>query len=143
MPLQELIYTSLSQTHSDVDDVKNILAASERNNAASSITGLLMFDGQRYVQILEGESERVTHLYNVISKDPRHQQLELLHIGGIPARAFDDWRMAYESLPQGLLDDLAEKMAVYSMELNGTPIPGGESFGARLNVMFMNAMTAE
>jgi len=51
--------------------------------------------------------------------------------------------MAYESLPKGLLEKLAENMAVFSMELNGAPLKMGESFGARLEAMFMDAMAAE
>ena len=142
MSLQELIYTSVSSAHGDKTEVKNILAASELNNVANSVTGLLIFDGHRYIQILEGETENVDRLYNVISKDSRHQQLELLHKGGITSRSFENWRMAYESLPKGLLEKLAENMAVFSMELNGAPLKMGESFGARLEAMFMDAMAA-
>ena len=142
MSLQELIYTSVSSVHGDKAEVKNILAASELNNVANSVTGLLIFDGHRYIQILEGETENVDRLYNVISKDSRHQQLELLHKGGITSRSFENWRMAYESLPKGLLEKLAENMAVFSMELNGAPLKMGESFGARLEAMFMDAMAA-
>ena len=101
-----------------------------------------MFDGHRYIQILEGEAESVNHLYDVISKDSRHQELELLHVGGISARSFENWRMAYEALPPGLLADLAEKMAVISLEQNGEALTGEESFGARLNAMFIDAMAA-
>lgn len=143
MSLQELIYTSVSSVHGDKAKVKNILAASELNNVANSVTGLLIFDGHRYIQILEGEMENVDRLYDVISKDSRHQQLELLHKGGITSRSFENWRMAYESLPKGLLEKLAENMAVFSMELNGAPLKMGESFGARLEAMFMDAMAAE
>jgi len=142
MPLQELIYTSVSSAQSEKDEVSNILAVSEKNNAVSAITGLLMFDGHRYIQILEGEAESVNHLYDVISKDSRHQELELLHVGGISARSFENWRMAYEALPPGLLADLAEKMAVISLEQNGEALTGEESFGARLNAMFIDAMAA-
>jgi len=142
MSLQELIYTSVSSVHGDKAEVKNILAASELNNVANSVTGLLIFDGHRYIQILEGEAESVNHLYDVISKDSRHQELELLHVGGISARSFENWRMAYEALPPGLLADLAEKMAVISLEQNGEALTGEESFGARLNAMFIDAMAA-
>ena len=142
MPLQELIYTSVSSAQPEKDEVSNILAVSEKNNDVSAITGLLMFDGHRYIQILEGEAESVNHLYDVISKDTRHQELELLHIGGISARSFENWRMAYEALPPGLLADLAEKMAVLSLEQNGEALTGEESFGARLNAMFIDAMAA-
>lgn len=143
MPLQELIYTSVAHADGNDEDVKNILASSQRNNAALSVTGLLLFDGQRYIQILEGDSTNVDSLFEVISQDSRHHDLELLHKGQVKGRSFENWRMAYEALPMGLLEELAEKMAVFSMELDGQALEAGESFGAKLNGMFMDAIAAE
>ena len=143
MPLQELIYTSVAHADGNDEDVKNILASSQRNNAALFVTGLLLFDGQRYIQILEGDSTNVDSLFEVISQDSRHHDLELLHKGQVKGRSFENWRMAYEALPMGLLEELAEKMAVFSMELDGQVLEAGESFGAKLNGMFMDAIAAE
>lgn len=143
MALRELIYTSFARQSGASQDVKDILQSSERNNVSTSVTGLLLFDGERYIQILEGASENVLSLFGTIQVDPRHGQIELLHSGGISGRTFQDWRMAYEELPTGLLDDLAENMAVYSMELEGGALDAHESFGARLNGMFMDALAAE
>jgi len=143
MHLQELVYTSMSDIHAEPDDVKDILASSERNNTAAGITGLLLYDGERYIQILEGEPLKVETLFRTISNDTRHFDLELLHKGPITGRSFKDWRMAYEALPTGLLEDLAENMGVFSMDLNGEPLGAGESFGAKLNGMFIEAIAAE
>jgi len=115
MALLELIYTSIAEPINQTRDVKDILNASERNNKAVSITGLLLFDSQRYIQILEGDADDVEKLYELICQDSRHHSLELLHKGRIHTRSFDDWRMAYEALPKGLLNELAENMAVYSL----------------------------
>ena len=143
MALLELIYTSLAEPKNQTKDVRDILESSERNNKASSVTGLLLFDSQRYIQILEGQAEDVETLFDVIGKDSRHHSLELLHKGKITGRSFETWRMAYEALPKGLLDDLAENMAVYSIEHDGETLDMGESFGAKLNGMFMDAIAAE
>ena len=143
MALLELIYTSLAEPKNQTKDVEDILASSERNNKAISVTGLLLFDSERYIQILEGHREDVENLFAVIRQDSRHHSLELLHKGQITGRSFDNWRMAYESLPKGLLDELAENMAVYSLELDETPLEVGESFGAKLNGMFIDAIAAE
>lgn len=143
MALLELIYTSLAEAQNDTDDVRNILASSERNNLTASVTGLLLFDGERYIQILEGHAKDVEGLFVTISDDPRHHSLELLHKGGITGRSFETWRMAYEALPKGLLNDLAESMAVYSLEADDQPLDIGESFGAKLNGMFIDAIAAE
>lgn len=143
MALLELIYTSLAEPKNQTKDVKDILASSERNNKAISVTGLLLFDSERYIQILEGQTDDVENLFAVIRQDSRHHSLELLHKGQITGRSFDNWRMAYESLPMGLLEELAENMAVYSLELDETPLEVGESFGAKLNGMFIDAIAAE
>jgi len=143
MALQELIYTSLSVPSGTTDNVADILETSQRNNVANHVTGLLLFDGQRYIQILEGDPSDVDRLFVNITKDDRHQQVELLHKGGISGRAFETWRMAYEELPMGLLEELAENMAVYAMEIEGEELDPEDSFGARLNGMFMDAMAAE
>lgn len=143
MALLELIYTSLSRPQTVTDDVRDILASSERNNAAASITGLLLFDGERYIQILEGDAGDVEVLFKTILKDSRHQGVELLHKGPVAGRSFETWRMAYETLPKGLLEDLAENMAVFSMELGDGALGTGESFGAKLNGMFIDAIAAE
>ena len=143
MALLELIYTSLSEANNDTDNVRDILTSSERNNVATSVTGLLLFDGERYIQILEGQAKDVEGLFVTISDDSRHTDLELLHKGPIVGRSFETWRMAYEALPKGLLNDLAENMAVYSMVQDEESLGMGESFGAKLNGMFIDAIAAE
>ena len=143
MALKELIYSSLAGVPGKPGAIDSILTESERNNLISQITGLLIFDGVRYIQILEGAPSQVEALFETISNDPRHHQIERLYSGEISARAFQDWRMAYESLPSGILDDLAEKMAVYALEREGEARSPDESFGARLQGMFMDAVAAE
>jgi hypothetical protein len=143
MALFEIIYTSLARESTHVEDVANILASSETNNRALAITGLLLCDGDRYIQILEGEQKDIELLFDTISQDIRHDNLELLHKGEILDRSFENWRMAYETMPKGLLADLAETMGVFSLELDGEPLGRGESFGAKLNGLFMDAIAAE
>ena len=143
MALIELIYTTLARGDSNMTDVQDILPSSEKNNVAISVTGLLLFDGERYIQILEGAASDVERLFDVISDDGRHKSLELIHKGNISGRSFKTWRMAYEALPKGLLETLAENMAVYSLELEDQTPATGESFGAKLNGMFMDAIAAE
>ncbi len=141
MALQELIYTSLASREETAVDVSSILKTSERNNVSAGITGLLLFDGERYIQILEGLPDRVNTLFETIQSDPRHDQIELLHKGEVVERAFENWRMAYEVLPEGLLKHLAETVAVFSLEIEGEAKASSESFGARLYGMFMDAVT--
>ena len=57
MAIIELIYTSFAEADTQDRDVRDILGSSEKNNRAHSITGLLLFDGEIYIQILEGETK--------------------------------------------------------------------------------------
>ena len=143
MAIIELIYTSFAEADTQDRDVRDILGSSERNNRAHSITGLLLFDGEIYIQILEGETKDVETLYEMICEDARHHDLELIHKGEITGRAFTNWRMAYETLPKGILANLAESMGVFSLELADEPLGQGETFGAKLNGLFMDAIAAE
>jgi len=143
MALQELIYTSLAVPSASHENVDDILAASQRNNVRREVTGLLLFDGARYIQILEGGTEDIEAIFGAITQDKRHHSLELIHRGNIEARAFDNWRMAYEELPDGILNEFAEKMSVYGLEITGETLAADESFGKRLDALFMDALAAE
>lgn len=77
----------------------NILAASRRNNARNGITGLLFDDGVRFLQVLEGDAEKVDATFQRIKADPRHRAVVVLSRRPIDAREFGDWAMA--SLGQG------------------------------------------
>lgn len=137
--LFELVYTSLCAENGRADDVQQILETSHRNNPILGVTGLLCFDGHRYVQILEGETDTITALFERIHTDNRHHDVELLHSGAIEGRSFDDWRMAYESMPDHTLGPLAEQMAVMSFEeAEDALTAASESFGARMFALFMN-----
>jgi hypothetical protein len=74
--------------------VNDILRASRHNNAAAGVTGLLLFDGRRFLQALEGEAEEVNAAYQRIKVDPRHRAMVLLSSSEVTERAFGDWAMA-------------------------------------------------
>ena len=94
----ELIYTSVTPKKLDMAAVSDILESSKLNNRLNNITGYLYYDGQRFLQILEGEHELVYNLFDKIEKDPRHESVELLYEQEIETRSFPDWQMAYAAL---------------------------------------------
>jgi hypothetical protein len=52
--------------------VADITRVSRRFNEAHGITGILIFDGQRFVQYMEGPQQQVVALAKKISLDNRH-----------------------------------------------------------------------
>ncbi len=50
----QLCYISTARPQVTWDTVDEILSTSRRNNARNRVTGLLLFNGKRFLQILEG-----------------------------------------------------------------------------------------
>jgi hypothetical protein len=91
----QLCYISTARPHVGWDAVDDILAASRRNNAPARVTGLLLFNGKRFLQLLEGAPAAVEETYARIQRDPRHFAVVKLSERTIDAREFGDWEMAF------------------------------------------------
>ncbi len=90
--LSQYLYISTAPTLSR-DEVDAILACSARNNPARAITGLLLYNGRNFLQLLEGEEEELVSLMLRITEDERHSGITLLDRRSIAERACPDWAM--------------------------------------------------
>ena len=95
-PIHQLVYRSVfraARVVSPLQALRDIVAVSIRNNARDDITGYLIFDGETFLQILEGGSEAVEATFARISRDARHRDPQLLLAGAAAERAFSKWAM--------------------------------------------------
>jgi hypothetical protein len=91
-----LAYVSLSRLPLNETTLSDILTVSRRNNARDEITGILMYGGRNFCQLLEGEQSTVEDCYyKRIYSDPRHTDLSLVWYGLAERRVFSDWAMGY------------------------------------------------
>ena len=98
--MRQLVYIS-TVTGPDVDVTPAaILSTSRRNNARARVSGLLYFDGRRFLQALEGEDEAVSATFARIEGDPRHRAIVILSDRQVETREFGDWAMAFKSRGQ-------------------------------------------
>lgn len=75
-------------------EIGRLVRVSRANNAAQALTGVLMFDGERFCQQLEGPETSVKQTLAKIEVDPRHRGFQLLHTGVVGAsRRFDNWHV--------------------------------------------------
>ena len=93
-----LIYRSSSEFDLSLSDIKDILEASRRNNQAIDVCGMLYFNTDDFLQALEGEEDVVMGLYDRISEDFRHGEVETVSKEDIEAPIFKDWTMGYASI---------------------------------------------
>ena len=94
-PLATLCYQSRISDHPGTDDLDELLSDARERNRRFAVTGMLVHEGDRFFQWLEGPSEALDTLWTSIRRDPRHEDVELLGEGVTPARLFNDWDLRY------------------------------------------------
>lgn len=92
--LHQITYISTARSTILLADVEGILETSRRRNRANDITGLLIFDGKRFLQVIEGPYEAIETTFTRIARDPRHRALVKLATRHVEAREFGRWSMA-------------------------------------------------
>ena len=101
-----LIYGSSATHRMSAEELITILEEARQNNTQLNITGMLLYDDGNFLQVLEGEDEVVTNLYNKIYKDPRHGSVMLYVKKQIDKRQFDDWAMGFVDVRQLDVDNI-------------------------------------
>ena len=93
MKLKSLAYTSLARLDFGAADLMDIHQTARRLNALDGVTGLLVFNGSRFLQLIEGTADAIDHLVERLRADPRHSAFEIRDERMVEARAFPDWSM--------------------------------------------------
>ena len=76
--------------------VDQILRQSRERNHRLNLSGALLFDGERFCQLLEGECGRTQTLMARIATDPRHQDMKLLLDSPVTSkRLMTNWLCGY------------------------------------------------
>lgn len=78
---RQLLYISRLAPNTTPACVAEIVRTARQRNQARGIGSLLVFDGLRFCQYLEGEAMAVEALAERIRNDPRHTDFRLLHQG--------------------------------------------------------------
>jgi hypothetical protein len=106
--MHQLTYISTAREELAQTDINAILAASRRNNSNANITGLLVYDGVRFLQALEGDQAAIEAAFQRIKADPRHRAAVMLSLGKTASREFGLWDMACERVSAGRGKTIAE-----------------------------------
>lgn len=97
-----LIYVSCSNLSGEPQAVANavqsLVVNSRAANADRQVTGMLLFSGHHFAQILEGSADVLVSLYSRIREDSRHHSVYTLSFERIKNREFADWSMAIRGL---------------------------------------------
>ena len=93
--LYELVYASLA-THAMTEaELRDLLRSARETNRRHGITGMLVYHGMEFLQLIEGERETVRRLIANIERDPRHEHLDVIWEGPVRRRSFQQWSMGF------------------------------------------------
>ena len=94
MTLRQITYVSRARQGLTPGDVGAIIHVSRRNNRWVGVTGLLLYNGDAFLQALEGPHEAVEEVARRIEGDKRHTEVGYLSDRAVGRREFGEWDMA-------------------------------------------------
>jgi hypothetical protein len=93
-----LVYVSSAVTLMSRHALVELLTVSRRNNQRDGVSGLLLYRGGNFMQLLEGDEAQVRATHARIERDPRHRGVMTILQQPVSERLFDDWSMAFGNL---------------------------------------------
>ena len=104
MNLTRLVYYS-QRNPSETLQIDSLIETCQRNNGRMNVSGILHYNGDHFLQVLEGGRVEVSALYHRIARDPRHSNIILMGCSDVHERMFPRWSMG---LHQGMDDQTRE-----------------------------------
>lgn len=79
-----------------------LLLSARCRNAELGITGVLIYTGARFLQVLEGRRGAVTHVFERLLVDRRHRSVSVIEMGEAEGRHFAGWSMGFLGTSRGV-----------------------------------------
>lgn len=120
MPLHELVYVSDANHDFTPAELAALLERARARNGELGVSGMLVYHRRQFIQLLEGEHDRVMALYERIRSDPRHAAARIVWQGEVDALSFAGWSMAFHA-PE---EDAVRREPGYSLFLESGVLRG-------------------
>ncbi|KQN92773.1 hypothetical protein ASE95_08945 [Sphingomonas sp. Leaf231] len=92
-PIFQLVYISRAVRPFEDAELEELSRVATTSNTRLDITGLLLHDGRRFIQALEGDFAAVDATMARIARDPRHESIAFVERVHVPRRQFGGWAM--------------------------------------------------
>ncbi len=88
-----IIYASRVSRRLAAAEVTALCDVARERNIADGITGMLLYDGLRFLQAIEGERAPIESTMDRIARDERHHEIDYVQRTDVGAREFSRWSM--------------------------------------------------
>jgi hypothetical protein len=96
--LVSVLYVSSATKEMTPPELLDMLTNIREKNKRQEITGMLLYRGGNFLQVIEGPETAVDGLLNSLESDPAHCGMIVLYRSPIAVREFGDWRMAFRDI---------------------------------------------
>lgn len=90
----QICYTSRATGSLDRLHYNALVTEAQDRNRGDGVTGLLLYDGARFIQALEGPEALASACMTRIERDHRHEAIDVVSRGTIAERQFGTFAMA-------------------------------------------------
>ena len=125
--LIELTYVSEPAQNMSFLGLMRLLYHSYANNQTSGITGALIYENNKFGQVIEGAEKDIELLWQKIQKDGRHKNVRLIERKVISDRSFNKWTMVFQGN-----DEIAKTLPEVSAAIEDIEFPVGHPLLAAL-----------
>jgi len=125
--LIELTYVSEPTQNMSFLGLMRLLYHSYANNQASGITGALIYENNKFGQVIEGPEKAINTLWHKIQKDDRHKNVRLILSKPISERSFSKWTMIFQGN-----EEIAKTLPEVSAAIEDVEFPVGHPLLAAL-----------
>ncbi len=106
MPLHAIAYVSRAREDLADTELDELLADATAFNRVAGVTGVLLFDGVRFLQYLEGPRDGLESVHARVLNATRHHLMRELAAGPLRSRWFPCWTMASRRVDVAVLSDI-------------------------------------
>jgi hypothetical protein len=96
--MKHIVYLSTAVYLMTDDELADILTVARTNNSKIDVTGILLYSGGTFIQVLEGMPEVINKLLKTIEDDLRHKNIIVIVDEDLEKRNFQDWSMGYSTI---------------------------------------------
>ena len=118
--LIELTYVSEPAQEMSFLGLMRLLYHSYLRNASAGVTGALIFENNRFGQVIEGPRTQIEDLWGKIQKDTRHKNIYLVESKPIKQRSFSKWTMVFQGS-----EEVAKKLPEIAVAVEAVDFPTG------------------
>ena len=104
--LSQLIYVSTPEKSFSEEELDNLLTEARKTNQELEITGILLYTGSNFFQVLEGKESDIGFVFEKIKSNPNHSDIVVILKEAISKRSFEEWNMAYTRVSPDEIRDI-------------------------------------